>query len=57
MARKNKSIKKTGGGLKFWGRHAIEAALDNPRRVIKKISITREALATLDTPKHLSIDQ
>ncbi len=55
MARKNKSIKKTGGGLKFWGRHAIEAALDNPRRVIKKISITREALATLDIPDDIAV--
>lgn len=55
MARKNKSVKKTGGGLKFWGRHAIGAALDNPRRVIKKISGTREALATLDLPEGLPV--
>ncbi len=55
MARKNKSIKKTGGGLKFWGRHAIEAALDNPRRMIKKISITREALATLEIPDDIAV--
>jgi 23S rRNA (guanosine2251-2'-O)-methyltransferase len=55
MARKNKSIKKTGGGLKFWGRHAIEAALDNPNRLIKKISITREALATLDIPSDIAV--
>ncbi|MEH6661233.1 MAG: 23S rRNA (guanosine(2251)-2'-O)-methyltransferase RlmB [Parasphingorhabdus sp.] len=55
MARKNKSIKKTGGGLKFWGRHAVEAALDNPRRVVKKISITREALATLEIPDDISV--
>lgn len=55
MARKNKSIKKTGGGLKFWGRHAVEAALDNPRRVIKKISITREALATIEIPDDIPV--
>ncbi len=55
MARKNRSIKKTGGGLKFWGRHAIEAALANPKRVIKKISITREALATLEIPSDISV--
>jgi 23S rRNA (guanosine2251-2'-O)-methyltransferase len=55
MARKNKSIKKIGGGLKFWGRHAIEAALDNPHRVIKKISITREALATLEIPDDIAV--
>ncbi len=55
MARKNKSIKKTGSGLKFWGRHAVEAALDNPNRVIKKISITREALATLEIPDDIAV--
>ncbi len=55
MARKNRSIKKTGGGLKFWGRHAIEAALENPRRTVKKISGTREALATLDLPGDLPV--
>jgi len=55
MARKNRSIKKTGSGLKFWGRHAIEAALENPERLIKKISGTREALATLDLPEDLPV--
>lgn len=55
MARKNRSVKKTGGGLKFWGRHAIEAALENPNRHIKKISGTREALAALDLPDDLPI--
>lgn len=55
MARKNKSIKKTGGGNRLWGRHAIEAALNNPRREIRKISGTREALATLDLPEGMTI--
>lgn len=55
MARKNRSIKKTGGGLKFWGRHAIEAALHNPQRTVKKISGTREALSGLDLPADLSV--
>lgn len=50
MARKNRSIKKTGGGLKFWGRHAVEAALNNPSRNVKKISGTRDAVASLDLP-------
>jgi len=55
MARKNRSIRKTGGGLKFWGRHAICAALDNPLRTIKKISGTREALGALELPSDLPI--
>ncbi|HEY9091219.1 23S rRNA (guanosine(2251)-2'-O)-methyltransferase RlmB [Parasphingorhabdus sp.] len=55
MARKNRSVKKTGGGLKFWGRHAVEAALANPNRHIKKISGTREALETLDIPDGVAV--
>lgn len=55
MARKNRSIKKTGGGLKFWGRHAIAAALDNPRRVVKKISGTRDAVASLDPSSDIPV--
>lgn len=55
MARKNRSIKKTGGGLKFWGRHAVEAALANPHRFVKKISGTREALEGLDIPSDVAV--
>lgn len=55
MSRKNRSIKKTGGGLKFWGRHAIIAALGNPHRNVKKISGTRDALAALDLPTDIPI--
>lgn len=55
MARKNRSIKKTGGGLKFWGRHAIAAALKNPNRNVKKISGTRDAVASLDLPSDIPV--
>ncbi|MEL6873987.1 MAG: 23S rRNA (guanosine(2251)-2'-O)-methyltransferase RlmB [Pseudomonadota bacterium] len=55
MARKNRSVKKTGGGLKFWGRHAIEAALANPKRHIKKISGTREVVSSLDLPADIPV--
>lgn len=55
MSRKNRSIKKTGGGLKFWGRHAIAAALENPDRIVKKISGTREAVASLDLPTDIPV--
>lgn len=55
MARKNRSVKKTGGGLKFWGRHAIEAALANPKRHIKKISGTREAVSSLNLPADIPL--
>ena len=35
---------------RFWGRHAVTAALANPNRVVRKIWGTREALAALDLP-------
>lgn len=48
---------KTGGGNRprFWGRHAVMAALDNPDRIVRKISGTREALALLDLPPGLPV--
>ncbi len=55
MARKNRSVKKTGGGLKFWGRHAIAAALANPARNIKKISGTRDAVTSLNLPPDIPV--
>ncbi len=39
-----------GQAPRFWGRHAVLAALANPDRRIKKIWGTREALAALDLP-------
>ena len=35
---------------RFWGRHAVTAALANPNRTVRKIWGTREALAALDLP-------
>ncbi|WP_343526760.1 23S rRNA (guanosine(2251)-2'-O)-methyltransferase RlmB [Sphingomonas sp.] len=35
---------------RFWGRHAVIAALANPNRTVRKIWGTREALAALDLP-------
>jgi 23S rRNA (guanosine2251-2'-O)-methyltransferase len=39
-----------GGRPRFWGRHAVTAALANPDRVVRKMWATREALAGLDIP-------
>jgi 23S rRNA (guanosine2251-2'-O)-methyltransferase len=39
-----------GQGVRFWGRHAVLAALANPERRVKRIWGTREALGQLDLP-------
>lgn len=40
---------------RFWGRHAVTAALANPERRVRKMWGTREALAALDLPPVLPI--
>lgn len=45
----------TSGNPKFYGRHAVLAAIDNPERVIHKIWATRATLNELDLPQHLPI--
>jgi 23S rRNA (guanosine2251-2'-O)-methyltransferase len=40
---------------RFYGRHAVTAALANPERVVRKVWGTREALASLDLPPALQI--
>ena len=44
-----------GGLVRFWGRHAVLAALANPERIISRIWGTREALAALDLPPSIAI--
>ncbi len=36
------------GAVRLWGRHAVEAALKNPARNHRKLSATREGIASLD---------
>ena len=43
------------GRPRFWGRHAVIAALANPDRVVRKMWATREALASLDIPPVIPI--
>jgi 23S rRNA (guanosine2251-2'-O)-methyltransferase len=59
---KSKSMKRghrtglpKGGHPRFYGRHAVIAALANPDRVVRKIWGTREALAALELPPVLPI--
>jgi 23S rRNA (guanosine2251-2'-O)-methyltransferase len=56
MARKNKG--KSGGNPnrpRFWGKHAVAAALDNPERRVLKAWATREAAAFMNFPKELPV--
>lgn len=45
----------THGNPKFWGRHAVLAAIANPERRVLKIWGTREALSPLELPPVLPI--
>lgn len=40
---------------RFWGRHAVTAALANPERTVRKLWGTREALGVLDLPPLLPV--
>jgi 23S rRNA (guanosine2251-2'-O)-methyltransferase len=40
---------------RFYGRHAVLAALANPERVVRKMWATREALAGVDVPTSLPV--
>ena len=45
----------TAGRPRFWGRHAVTAALANPERTVRKLWGTREALSALDLPATLPV--
>ena len=56
MARRGHRPSQTQGNRpRFWGRHAVTAALANPERVVRKMWGTREALASLDLPSSMPI--
>ncbi|HEX8301360.1 23S rRNA (guanosine(2251)-2'-O)-methyltransferase RlmB [Sphingomonas sp.] len=40
---------------RFYGRHAVLAALANPERMVRKLWVTREAMAGLDVPSTLPV--
>lgn len=44
-----------GNRPRFWGRHAVAAALGNPERTVRKVWGTREALAGFDLPASLPV--
>jgi 23S rRNA (guanosine2251-2'-O)-methyltransferase len=55
MRRKARQSTKPENRPRFWGRHAVEAALANPERDIRQIWVTREAAPTFDIPKDVPV--
>ena len=55
MSRGNRNQQSQGNRTRFWGRHAVLAALANPERTVRKIWGTRDALGALDLPPVLPI--
>jgi 23S rRNA (guanosine2251-2'-O)-methyltransferase len=45
----------TANRPRFWGRHAVTAALANPQRTVRKLWGTREALSVLQLPPVLPV--
>lgn len=56
MAKRGRARKEAKRGLPhFYGRHAVEAALDNEDRDVRKLFLTREAAATLVIPEGIVV--
>jgi 23S rRNA (guanosine2251-2'-O)-methyltransferase len=55
MRRKARQQTKPENRPRFWGRHAVAAALANPERTILRISVTHEAAAEFDIPAHIPV--
>lgn len=57
MSRRKKSHQNHGSANRprFWGRHAVAAALDNPERKVLKAWATREAAAFMQFPNEVPV--
>ena len=55
MARKRSHHHGTPSRPRFWGRHAVAAALDNPRRTVVKAWATRDAAGFMQFPKDVAV--
>jgi 23S rRNA (guanosine2251-2'-O)-methyltransferase len=55
MRRKARTASKAENRPRFWGRHAVVAALRNPERTIAKIWVTRDAAGSFDFPADVPV--
>jgi 23S rRNA (guanosine2251-2'-O)-methyltransferase len=55
MKKRSRPSASISGRPRFWGRHAVTAALANPERRALKLWATRDAAARLDLPKELTV--
>jgi 23S rRNA (guanosine2251-2'-O)-methyltransferase len=57
MSRRKKSHQSHGTATRprFWGRHAVAAALDNPERKVLRAWATRDAAAFMQFPKEVAV--
>jgi 23S rRNA (guanosine2251-2'-O)-methyltransferase len=55
MRRKARQASKPENRPRFWGRHAVAAALANPERTVAKIWVARDAAADFDFPSGVPV--
>src|SRR3954447_11586201 len=57
MSRRKKSHQShgTANRPRLWGKHAVAAALDNPKRKVLRAWATRDAAAAMNFPKEVAV--